>query len=73
MGCNSTKNLTVEPFNGHVSDNHAQARRPLTGNTFNIPPLEAEDLQEELLENATVNNVQRASKMSFILYFCARS
>nr|CAI5867649.1 unnamed protein product [Callosobruchus analis] len=31
MGCNSTKNLTVEPFNGHVSENHAQARRPSTG------------------------------------------
>nr|CAH7724269.1 unnamed protein product [Callosobruchus chinensis] len=61
MGCNSTKNLAVEPFNGHVSDNNTQARRPFTGHTSNIPPLEAEDLQEELLENATVNNVHRAA------------
>ncbi|VEN57683.1 unnamed protein product [Callosobruchus maculatus] len=61
MGCNSTKNLAVEPFNGHIPDNHTQARRPFTGHTSNIPPLEAEDLQEELLENATVNNVQRAT------------
>nr|CAH7724270.1 unnamed protein product [Callosobruchus chinensis] len=68
MGCNSTKNLAVEPFNGHVSDNNTQARRPFTGHTSNIPPLEAEDLQEELLENATVNNVHRAGKMAFVLH-----
>ncbi|CAH1986196.1 unnamed protein product [Acanthoscelides obtectus] len=69
MGCNSSKNLTVEPFNGHVSESHSQIRRAATG-LSNIPPLEAEDLPEELLENATVNNVQQSTNgMAFEIAF----
>ncbi|XP_028135697.1 uncharacterized protein LOC114330540 [Diabrotica virgifera virgifera] len=72
MGCSAAKNLTVEPLDGSLANGHTEARTlPVSPKRQpNIPPLEAEDLQEELLENAAVNNVQQgANGMSFEIAF----
>ncbi|XP_056636849.1 uncharacterized protein LOC130445305 [Diorhabda sublineata] len=59
MGCSAAKNLTVEPLDASLTNGHAETRTsPLAPQPqHNLPPLEAEDLQEELIENNTVNNV----------------
>ncbi|KAG5895585.1 hypothetical protein JTB14_002347 [Gonioctena quinquepunctata] len=73
MGCNAAKNLPVEQLDGHADHANGNAVRaasvPLEPSP-EMPPLEAEDLQAELLENATVNNVQKTPHgLSFEIAF----
>ncbi|KAJ8921614.1 hypothetical protein NQ315_010523 [Exocentrus adspersus] len=72
MGCSAAKNLTVEPLDGNKSSGYSNGNgvRKVSLPTTGVPPLEGEDLQAELLESATVNNIQKASNgLSFEIAF----
>ncbi|KAJ8974122.1 hypothetical protein NQ317_000652 [Molorchus minor] len=72
MGCSAAKNLAVEPLDGNKAANISNGNgvRKVSIPAKNIPPLEGEDLQAELLESATVNNVQKAPNgLSFEIAF----
>lgn len=70
MGCNAAKNVAVEPLDGNISNGHAESRTvPVSPKHQQVlPVLEADDLQEELLENSTVNNVQKGCTI-YIYFF----
>ncbi|EEZ99041.1 uncharacterized protein LOC103315035 [Tribolium castaneum] len=76
MGCSAAKNLTVEPLDGNkvteLSNGNAETRKiSIPRSVSDVPPLEGEDPQTEILaETATVNNIQKgANGLSFEIAF----
>ncbi|CAG9857249.1 unnamed protein product [Phyllotreta striolata] len=73
MGCTASKTSVVEPLDGSHSNGHLQLKTvPVSPKQQDVlPPLEAEDLQEELLlENSSVNNMHKGTNgMSFDIAF----
>ncbi|KAJ3666648.1 hypothetical protein Zmor_002123 [Zophobas morio] len=75
MGCSAAKNLTVEPLDGNkvteLSNGHPDTRKvSIPRSVSDVPPLEGEDPQTEVLETATVNNLQKgANGLSFEIAF----
>ncbi|CAH0552845.1 unnamed protein product [Brassicogethes aeneus] len=76
MGCSAAKNLTVEPLNGNkvhdISTGIVESLRKtsIPKSISDIPPLEGEDPQTEMLETGTVNNFQKGvNGMSFEIAF----
>lgn len=70
MGCSAAKNITVEPLNGNkVTDisslsNGSIRKVSIPKSVPDVPPLEGEDPQTEVLESAMVNNLQKGCKAS---------
>jgi hypothetical protein len=67
MGCSAAKNLTVEPIDGNkvtdLSNGHPESRKvSIPRSVSDVPPLEGEDPQTEVLEAATVNNLQKGGE-----------
>ncbi|KAJ8931436.1 hypothetical protein NQ314_015653 [Rhamnusium bicolor] len=71
MGCSAAKNLAVEPLDGNKSSDLSNGNGVRKVSIpSGIPPLEGEDLQTEMLESATVNNIQKGpSGLSFEIAF----
>ncbi|XP_019878684.1 uncharacterized protein LOC109606583 [Aethina tumida] len=76
MGCSAAKNITVEPLNGNkVTDisslsNGSVRKVSIPKSVPDVPPLEGEDPQTEVLESAMVNNLQKGSNgLSFEIAF----
>ncbi|XP_023012888.1 uncharacterized protein [Leptinotarsa decemlineata] len=71
MGCNAAKNFPVEPLNGHADVSNGNAVRIISPSepSAEMPPLVADDLQEEVLD-VSVNNIQKAPQgVSFEIAF----
>lgn len=64
MGCSAAKNLTVEPLEGskELTNGHYNRKISIPKSVSDVPALEGEDPQTEILEAATVNNVQKGGK-----------
>ncbi|XP_018574480.1 uncharacterized protein LOC108913415 [Anoplophora glabripennis] len=72
MGCSAAKNVTVESLDGNNSGelSNGNGVRKVSVPNLSVPPLEGEDLQAELLESATVNNIQKGQNgLSFDIAF----
>lgn len=64
MGCSAAKNLTVEPLEGskELTNGHIDRKISIPKSVSDVPALEGEDPQTEILETATVNNLQKGGK-----------
>ncbi|RZC35126.1 uncharacterized protein BDFB_008844 [Asbolus verrucosus] len=74
MGCSAAKNLTVEPLDNNkvteLSNGHADRKVSIPRSISDVPPLEGEDPQTEILETTAVNNLQKgANGLSFEIAF----
>lgn len=65
MGCSAGKNVTVEPLtNGHtVNDKNETPRKvSIPRRESDVPAIVGDEPQTELLENSSLNNIQKTCK-----------